>query len=210
MRMKSLFITTVLLAIGINSSGQDQPFDGHAWKAPYHLPAPTGWSVERFPLPPFFAPSITYTGIEDIRFTPGWAKKESEQYWSYAFVWFLGDIPIVDNKKIEENLIAYYTGLYKVNTDSTKHRTMQPVTARFESATEATNEWWAFTGEIHMTDYITHKPITLHARVRSKKCAADRKCFVYFELSPQPFDHSIWSSLDKLWTDFRCEPITTH
>src|ERR1043165_6206745 len=67
--------------------------DGHTWEASYNLPTPEGWGVERFPIPINFAPEIPYQGIEDIRFTPGWAKVKSAEYWSYAFLWYLeGDI----------------------------------------------------------------------------------------------------------------------
>ena len=46
----------------------------------------------------FFAPSIKYKGVEDIRFTPGWGKAGSEEYWTYAFLWFLDDEPFVNNE----------------------------------------------------------------------------------------------------------------
>src|SRR5689334_3811165 len=95
-------------------------FDGHKWEAPYDLPVPQGWTIERFLIPISFAPQISYKGVEDIRFAPGWANAKSDEYWTYAFLWYLEDAVKITAPIIEENLKAYYTGLFKVNTDSSK------------------------------------------------------------------------------------------
>ena len=114
--MKKLLLL-ILFFISLNIYGQEKTeFDGHQWVAPYYLPVPKGWTVERFPVPPSFAITIPYKGVEDIRFTPGWGKIESNEYWSYAFLWFLDDIREFDSKTLENNLTAYYTGLFNINT----------------------------------------------------------------------------------------------
>jgi hypothetical protein len=51
---------------------------------------------------------------------------------------------------------------------------------------------------------MTRKPITLHGRVRIVPCNEPGKEFVFFELSPQPFTHTVWKSLDQLWQEFEC------
>ena len=89
--MKTLLIVTLLLA-SLTIYGQDTTkteFDGHKWEAPYELPVPKGWTIERFLIPISFAPQISYTGVEDIRFAPGWANAGSDEYWTYAFLWWL-------------------------------------------------------------------------------------------------------------------------
>ena len=92
-----------------HSSGQEKTdFEGHKWT--YHLPIPKDWTIERFLVPPSFAPTIQYKGVEDIRFTPGWDKFESNEYWSYAFLWYLDDRVAFDSKSLKKNLTAYYTG----------------------------------------------------------------------------------------------------
>src|SRR5689334_20852224 len=94
-------------------SGQEvkTEFDGKKWEAPYVLDTLQGWDIERFLIPIGFAPSIPYKGVEDIRFTPGWSKKGTSEYWSYAFLWYLDSIQKFDSAIIEKNLVAYYTGL---------------------------------------------------------------------------------------------------
>src|SRR4051812_30681554 len=84
-----LSIITSLVFLSANSQEVKPKFDGKNWKAPYSLDIPAGWDIERFLIPIEFAPSISYKGIEDIRFTPGWSKAETDDYWSYAFLWYL-------------------------------------------------------------------------------------------------------------------------
>jgi hypothetical protein len=36
-------------------------------------------------------------------------------------------------------------------------------------------------------------------------CNEPGKEFVFFELSPQPFTHTVWKSLDQLWQEFECK-----
>lgn len=181
-------------------------FDGHKWEAPYHLPVPAGWGVERFLIPISFAPQILYKGVEDIRFTPGWGKAGSDEYWTYAFLWYLDAPPKADAIIIAENLKAYYTGLYKVNTDSARLATekLVPVTVSFTKATTAEGDVETYTGSINMTDYMQRKPITLNCIVHLRACPEENKFFVFYELSPQPFTHGNWAALDQLWKDFTC------
>jgi hypothetical protein len=117
--MKNILFIVVLLFY-LRAPGQNEEFDGKKWIAPYVLDTIKGWDVERFLIPISFAPSIPYKGVEDIRFTPGWAKKTTNEYWSYAFLWYLDGKVALDAKTIENNLKAYYTGLIKVNSDSSK------------------------------------------------------------------------------------------
>jgi hypothetical protein len=44
-------------------------------------PIPTGWNHETFPLPPSFAPDLSYKGSEDLRFMPGWSSPDAPDYW---------------------------------------------------------------------------------------------------------------------------------
>jgi hypothetical protein len=184
-----------------------QEFDGHKWEAPYSLPTPDGWGIERFLVPPDFAPSITYKGVEDIRFTPGWAKQTSDEYWSYAFLWYLESKPDLTAASIEKDLKAYYTGLYKVNSDRAllAGEPSFSVTAQFKLTQATKHGLVILTGTITMMDYMTRKPITLNCKVESKPCPETGKEFVFFALSPKPLEHSVWKSLDQLWLDFKCK-----
>ena len=96
-----------------------EEFDSKKWEPPYNLDFPLGWGIERFLIPISFAPKIPYRGVEDIRFTPGWGKAESADYWSYVFLWYLDGQQKITAKIVENNLKKYYSGLVKaIQVDS--------------------------------------------------------------------------------------------
>lgn len=182
-------------------------FDGHKWEAPYHLPAPKDWGIERFLIPISFAPSISYKGVEDIRFAPGWANSKSEEYWTYAFLWYLDGKVNMDEKIMAGNLKAYYTGLFNINTDSARRAAVKviPVTTSFKKTATATGDLETYTGVIEMMDYMQLKPVTLNCKAHLRFCSDENRTIVFYELSPQPFTHTNWVSLDQLWTGFACK-----
>jgi len=176
-------------------------------ESPYYLPAPEGWTTEQFPIPIGFAPQITYKGVEDIRFSPGWGNAASEEYWTYAFLWYLDGSPETDAEIIAGNLKAYYTGLIQVNTDGTKISTgiVQPVTTSFTKILTDNEDTETYTGTIGMVDYMQQRPIMLNCRVQLKYWPEAGKTIIFYEISPQMFTHKNWKMLDQLWTDFRFE-----
>lgn len=188
------------------SQEKAKEFDGHKWEAPYHLLIPDGWTIERFLVPISFAPQINYKGVEDIRFAPGWANVKSEEYWTYAFLWYLDARPQTNEKIIADNLMAYYTGLIKVNSDlaKTAKEKPMPVTTSFKKTTTYKDDLETYTGKVMMRDYMQRKPIVLNCIVHLKVCAEDNKTFLFYELSPQPFTHANWVALDDLWLNFKC------
>jgi hypothetical protein len=204
--MKTLAIIILTLFSAV-SYGQEkkQEFDGHKWEAPYTLPIPKDWAIERFLIPIAFAPQISYKGVEDIRFTPGWGKVKSEEYWSYAFLWYLEGEIKMDPQTIDSNLKAYYTGLISINGGNIPAEKLIPVATSFKEAKKDKGDLKTFFGTVTMLDYMEQKPITLHCKVHMKSCLGENKTFIFYELSPQPLSHNVWQSLDKLWIDFTCK-----
>lgn len=205
--MKNIIILLICLT-SFTTYGQEivTEFDGHNWEAPYNLPIPKDWTIERFVIPISFAPQILYKGVEDIRFAPGWTKVNSDEYWTYAFLWYLDGRPKTDAKIIEENLKAYYTGLLKVNTDSARAASEKPmpVTTSFKKITTVKGDLETYAGSIEMLDYMQRKPIILNCIVHMKVCAENNKTIFFYELSPKPFAHNVWLALDQLWSAFNC------
>jgi hypothetical protein len=204
--MKNILFVIVLF-IFFESSGQNpnEEFDGKKWEAPYVLDTIKGWDVERFLIPISFAPSIPYKGVEDIRFTPGWAKKTTNEYWSYAFLWYLDGTVALDAKTIENNLKAYYTGLIKVNSDSSKIADkLFPVTSSIRSRTAEKKDLKTFEGSVTMLDYMSKQPITLNVVIHIRTCAGKDKTFVFHEISPMPYSDDVWKRLHQLWINFKC------
>ncbi len=203
--MKNLiFIWLSFVCFTTFGQSQQLEFDGNAWEAPYTLKVPKDWGVERFPIPIAFAPQIPYTGVEDIRFAPGWGKSKSNEYWTYAFLWYLDGIQKTNAKTIATYLKAYYTGLIASNTVSVSMQTDQTVGVKTKIKKVKTDKGDAktFRGAISMLDYMAQKPITLHCIVHIKFCQKQHKTFLFYEISPKPFEDHIWQSLHQLWIDF--------
>lgn len=200
-----LFLANTLVAAQTTNAS----FDGHHWEAPYTLPIPTGWGIERFLVPISFAPQIPYTGVEDIRFSPGWSDAKSDEYWSYAFLWYLDGSVKMDAATITDNLKFYYTGLVKVNGGSIPPDKIISVATSFAEVKTESGDLKTYVGTIHMLDYMSQKPILLNAKVHHKLCNGANKTFMFYELSPQPMTHKVWDSLDLLWSQFICDkPLT--
>ncbi len=200
------FIAIILSVAFLRLSAQEvnkQEFDGHKWEAPYHLSIPEGFTFERFLVPISFAPSINYKGVEDIRFTPGWANAKSDEYWTYAFLWWLDGTPNFDAAIIESNLKAYYAGLAVANNVPAEKRI--PVKTSFKETKTAKGDLKSFSGTIEMVDYMTQKPLTLNAVVHLRRCTEENKTVVFYQLSPKPTTHNNWINLNKLWLDFKCK-----
>ena len=205
--MKPTFFI-MICCLFLKASGQEvqNEFDGKKWEAPYFLDTPNGWDIERFLIPIAFAPSIQYKGVEDIRFTPGWSKKDTKEYWSYAFLWYLDSVQKFDSKIIERNLTAYYTGLANINVDKSKVTVDKLVTikASIKKRNSETPDTQTFEGTVDILDYVTLKPLSLHLLIHIRYCKGQNKTFVFHEASPQPYSDDVWKSLNQLWTNFKC------
>ncbi|MBD0258271.1 MAG: hypothetical protein ICV83_21365, partial [Cytophagales bacterium] len=57
---------------------------------------------------------------------------------------------------------------------------------------------------ITMLDYMAQRPMTLYCRVGVQRCAVQGRTAVFFELSPQPAGHAVWSDLRGLKKGFAC------
>ena len=69
------------------------------------------WRSETLSFPIHFAPSLDYKGIEEVRFAKGWGDKTSEEFWTYAFLWYLDEDPLLTETKLEKDIQAYFDGL---------------------------------------------------------------------------------------------------
>jgi hypothetical protein len=188
------------------SQNTEAEFDGGKWASPYTLAFPDGWGVERFLIPIEFAPRIPYKGVEDIRFTPGWGNAESNEYWTYAFLWYLEGKPQIDSDIIEKNLMAYYTGLVGRNIEKRKipEEKLVHIKVSIKNTTIEKGDLKTFNGTIYMLDYMQQKPITLNCIVHLKLCPGKDNTFVFYQISPKPYNDKTWESLKKLWTEFDC------
>ncbi len=182
-------------------------FDAHTWIPPYTLSTPPGWGVERFALPPDFAPAMTYKGIEDIRFAPGWGDSTKLDYWSYAFLWWLEGAPQIDAAGLQRNLQLYYAGLVNRNVIGRKipENRVVPTEAAIKKVKTVSGDLQTFSGSIRMLDYMTQRPMILNTVIHVKDCKTSNRVAVFIELSPRPVKHNIWEQMEKIANSFSCK-----
>jgi hypothetical protein len=196
-------ITSLIVMIQCSSERRSTPleFNAELYNPPYNLITPEGWSVERFGIPIDFAPTIPYSGVEDIRFAPGWADPASDEYWTYAFLWYLDGKPEINSESIEKNLNAYYTGLIGRNIDKRNipQEKISDVKVSMKQINTSEGDLQTYSGTIDMLDYMGQKPMTLNCIVHIKSCADEKHTFVFYEISPKALTNDVWKEMDKLW-----------
>lgn len=202
-----LLVIGALFSIASNAQTPDA-FDPEKYTPPYSLAFPQGWGVERFAIPIDFALSIPYQGVEDLRFAPGWSDSKSNDYWTYAFLWYLKGKPDVNARNIENNLTAYYTGLIGRNIDRRKipKEKLVPVKVTIREDKPHTGDLRTWSGTIDMLDYMEQKPITLNCVVHLRLCPGKDNTFMFYQISPRASTNEIWKDLQKLWNTFECDP----
>ena len=206
-KIPSFFIVAMLLtSLGALAQTTATEFDAEKYEPPYTLAAPQGWGVERFAIPIEFAPTISYKGVEDVRFAPGWSDPGSNEYWTYAFLWYLEGTPEITPQVTEKNLAAYYTGLIERNIERRKipKEKLFPVKVTLKKTRAEGADLQTYSGTIYMLDYMEQKPITFNCVVHLRSCPGKNNTFVFYQVSPQPLTSDIWKGLQQLWSAFEC------
>jgi len=186
------------------------PSNPMAFSGPYRFTAPGNWAVERSSFPPPFAPNVKLTGIEEIRFMPGWGVAGANDYWSLAYLFWLDAGQRVDASVLKEMIQTYYDGLI-VNGGGGGPRNIPKekifptkVSVLHVKTEEGDTDTW--TGTVDMLDYKLLTPMRLYFTAHRKACA-DRTHFPLFvELSPKPFEDPIWRELRQPKENFECLP----
>jgi hypothetical protein len=175
------------------------------WVPPYKLDYPKGWSFERFEMPPEFAPKMSFKGVEELRFPPGWGDSTSGEHWSYAYLWWIKGTASVNTAAIEENLDALYSGLINRNilTRKIPLDKQVPTKINIKEVKKAPADLNTYNGTIHILNYITQTPIILNAIIHVRQCSLGH-IVVLVEVSPKPYNNSIWAQLNQLIEDFNC------
>ncbi len=167
--------------------------NGFGFRPSMDLPFPVsfgGWPEETFPLPPGFAPGLA-TGVESLRFTPGWRNPDSEDFWSYAFIMWV-DEPAPDIKRVGELVDGYYDGLMSVFArNAGQDIGNDPAEVAVEQI--GLN---LFEVDMYVVDaFATFDQIPVRVVVEVV-AEADAKSSVRVQLSPQPPEHGVWRSLE--------------
>jgi hypothetical protein len=181
-------------------------FDAGTWTPPYILDIPKGWNIERFSLPAEFAPQMSFRGVEELRFPPGWGDSTSAEYWSYAYLWWLNGKAVVNEVSLQTNLQTLYTGLVGRNIVRRQIplNKQVPTNVSVRKIKTDTGDVQTFQGQTKMLDYMTQKPMVLNLLIHVKDCSKENHTAVFVEVSPRQLTHPIWKELKQLDQTFRC------
>lgn len=153
-----------------------------------------GWARETIELPPGFAPEMP-SGVEELRFPPGWRDPESDNFWSYAIVMRI-DEPAPSTARLEALTDIYYTGL--MGAFGVGQREGSPpndVDVELELVGEGEHR-----GAMRLVDgFATFEPVAINLAIRSLD-SSEGGSILELRASPQPRDHEIWSDLQAAIT----------
>lgn len=168
---------------------------------PSVIEVPDDWRMEKFEFPLDFAPSIPYKGIQEAYFAAGWGDLNSDEFWTYAFIWYLDEDPEILEWKLEEYIISYFDGIMQA-TAKRKNRensvVITPTLAEFIRTRTYDNDS-EYEGRVLVHDvFTTNDRVTLHVKVRTNYCQKSDKHIVLFMLCPKEAKSEIFETLDNL------------
>lgn len=200
--MRQTAVLLVLLALLPGGARAEGP----GVKPSFTWPVPTGWKAETIPFPLDFAPSVRHTGVEELRFSPGFGNPDAPDNWTYALAWVLEDKASFTAETLERELTVYFKGLSmavgakKFSFDASHfsaHIRMRPAAG----APEARELF----GTVETYDcFRTGKPITLHVVVRPVACGMLMAISRVAEGEANEKESAIWPGLRRLLDDFHC------
>ncbi|KAA3628463.1 MAG: hypothetical protein DWQ02_19300 [Bacteroidetes bacterium] len=168
------------------------------------LIAPENWQSEIILFPISFAPEIDLTGFEDLRFAPGWADSTSQEFWTYTFVWYVDEKQPMTESKLTEYFNYYYDGLMGVDrknkADTTNSVKLDKTLCLFIQSKEG------FSGKMRVYDnFFTKDYLILNIKVKESFCPEMKKHIISCEISPKPFDHSVWAIFENVKLKKECK-----
>ena len=139
-----------------------------AQSKPVLLTNPANWQFEQFSLPPEFAPTVRYKGIEELRFSPGWGKKDAADYFTVVFGVRLDDTKSVSMADIKDYLLTYFRGLCSNTVNTRKLSSVDTsainVVIKKKPTADKTN---IYNVSLHMFGVFTDGlPITLNMEIK--------------------------------------------
>jgi hypothetical protein len=193
-----VFRPCLISALVLVSAAADQT------EKPYQLPTPKGWRTEHFPLPPTFAPDMTWKGAEELRFAPGMFKANAPDFFSYAMLFWLPADAGIDAKTLERELLAYYRGLASAVSKSKKREVDTKAFSLTISEQQGPHrDPERYTGVLKWTEpFATNKSQTLRLEIEALP-SAQHKC-LFICASAQPETAAVWKTLHQIRAGCTC------
>lgn len=162
-------------------------------------PAPEHWRTETIPFPLDFAPSLPYTGYEELRFSPEFGKSDRQLYFTYGFIWMIPDTVELKRETIEHDMKVYFDGLMKEVARS-KNQDLSRLDTKVTAIDAPPGpDGFRWTATVETTDaFFTHAPLKLELRVIPNVKIVPGWRAHYFEATPLPVNPAASQALTLL------------
>lgn len=171
------------------------------------------WKGERLDLPPGFAPDLGWTGVEQIRFSPGMFQAGAPDFFSYVLVFLLEPGSDVSQTALERELLVYYRGLSKsvmegkgMSVDTSGFTVSLVKGKQGPGALEFAPDATAWSGTLDWVEpFATQKAQKLHLELHLWRHGGSP--VVFSCVSPvTPKTEAPWKELRRIRTKFRFAP----
>ena len=203
--MKFVFAVVLVAIVPALAAPQEAPV------IPFYMPLPEEWRSETIPFPLDFAPELDYEGLEELRFAPGMFDAEAQDFWTYAFVWWVPIDMEFTAESLGSDLLTYFRGLTKAVASARQIDPGEPTyAADIQRVIVSEVENPRFEGKVLTFDpFVTSKPVELNVRIELIRCESQGHVAVFFELSPQSRLSRVTPNVDRN-TDSALPPTFPH
>lgn len=211
MRSLRILLTVLILAGAASAQGSPSASPTPMTTAPHVLwPPLPDWRTERIPFPLDFAPTLAYTGYEELRFSPDFGKPDRPLFFTYGFLWVIPESIALERGAVERDLKVYFDGLMKSVAESKK--LAAPVDTRVTLADPPPGpdgiKWVA---AIETFDaFFTRKPLSLTMHVIPNVKVLPGWRVHYFEATTAPLKPEVLPTLQVLRASLSAAPVSTH
>ena len=169
-------------------------------------PAAGGYTLASFPggfddhlaLPPPFAPTLPLQGEEATREPPGLYQPDSDQFFSYAVLWWTSGAPDLSIAALRSDLAIYYTAL--CDNPAVTVTLDEPVV---DAGADAGAGVARRGGTLAAGSCFGSAVPPAELEVSTIPCPA--RVAILILLSPQPQASAVWTELRAIRDTFRCE-----
>ena len=170
------------------------------------LVAPKDWLEEVIIVPPNFAPTMSFAGLEHLRLPPGFRDPDSDWFISYLFAIELTEPSEPNEKLIGEQLLIYFQGLSsggrdkngkKIDTDNFSIEPQELDEGQIDDEYIYTLTW--------QEPFAAGTPLKQNLRVKVFS-GKNQHGVVFVCGSPQPFESTVWAKLLEIRSKFELAP----
>jgi len=156
------------------------------------------WKKEVFTFPLSFAKGIPYKGVEEAQFPEGWRKKESDEHWSYVFVWKIDLDAELSAKELEVDLQTYFDGIMNMKANGGEEAGILNTTVLLvEKEPAKANP--RYVGKVKTFDaFFAKQAFVLNVQIDMHYCNEEKKSIIIFRFSPKDFKDDVWLKLNQV------------